>query len=202
VAVEQFLAGRLTFSGIPRVIEAALEATDRGGLALSTLAMCGRSMRGPATFRSKQSVRYHRRSSVRPPHPQESQWFRRLGLLLVLGVLIFVHELGHFLVARWFGVRVLTFSLGFGPKIPEVDARRHGVLRQRHPARRLREDGRRNHQDERLGAPDEFMSKSRWVRFLVYLAGPADERVSRHRGPDDCAANGADVPLLQQRAGG
>ena len=38
VAVEQFLAGRLTFSGIPRVIEAALEATDRGGLALSTLA--------------------------------------------------------------------------------------------------------------------------------------------------------------------
>jgi len=38
VAVEQFLAGRLTFSGIPRVIEAALDATDRGGLALSTLA--------------------------------------------------------------------------------------------------------------------------------------------------------------------
>jgi 1-deoxy-D-xylulose-5-phosphate reductoisomerase len=38
VAVEQFLAGRLTFSGIPRVIAAALDATDRGGLALSTLA--------------------------------------------------------------------------------------------------------------------------------------------------------------------
>ena len=40
-----------------------------------------------------------------------------LAFLLVLGVLIFVHELGHFLVARWYGVRVLTFSLGFGPKI-------------------------------------------------------------------------------------
>jgi RIP metalloprotease RseP len=39
------------------------------------------------------------------------------AFLLVLGVLIFVHELGHFLVARWYGVRVLTFSLGFGPKI-------------------------------------------------------------------------------------
>ncbi|MEO5376451.1 MAG: RIP metalloprotease RseP [Magnetococcus sp. DMHC-6] len=37
--------------------------------------------------------------------------------LVVLGVLIFVHELGHFLVARFFGVRVLIFSLGFGPKI-------------------------------------------------------------------------------------
>ena len=35
--------------------------------------------------------------------------------LFVLGVLIFVHELGHFLVARWYGVKVLAFSLGFGP---------------------------------------------------------------------------------------
>ena len=40
-----------------------------------------------------------------------------LAFLFVLGVLIFVHELGHFLLARWNGVRVLTFSLGFGPKL-------------------------------------------------------------------------------------
>ena len=40
-----------------------------------------------------------------------------LAFLFVLGVLIFVHELGHFLAARRVGVRVLTFSLGFGPKI-------------------------------------------------------------------------------------
>ena len=32
-------------------------------------------------------------------------------------ILVFFHELGHFLVARWAGVRVLTFSIGFGPKI-------------------------------------------------------------------------------------
>ena len=37
--------------------------------------------------------------------------------IFVLGVLIFVHELGHFLVAKWLGVTVLRFSLGFGPKI-------------------------------------------------------------------------------------
>ena len=43
-----------------------------------------------------------------------------LSFLFVLGVLIFVHELGHFLVARRHGVRVLTFSLGFGPKILKV----------------------------------------------------------------------------------
>ena len=39
------------------------------------------------------------------------------SFLLVIGVLIFVHELGHFLAARRVGIRVLTFSLGFGPKI-------------------------------------------------------------------------------------
>ncbi|MBF0625779.1 MAG: RIP metalloprotease RseP [Magnetococcales bacterium] len=37
--------------------------------------------------------------------------------VVVLGALIFVHELGHFLAARFYGVRVLTFSLGFGPRI-------------------------------------------------------------------------------------
>ena len=37
--------------------------------------------------------------------------------ILLLGVLIFIHELGHFLAARYFGVRVEVFSLGFGPKI-------------------------------------------------------------------------------------
>ena len=39
-----------------------------------------------------------------------------LSTALVLGVLIFVHELGHFLVAKRSGVTVLRFSLGFGPK--------------------------------------------------------------------------------------
>lgn len=40
-----------------------------------------------------------------------------LSFVLVLGVLIFVHELGHFLLAKAFGVRVLKFSLGFGNKV-------------------------------------------------------------------------------------
>ncbi|MBW2711362.1 MAG: site-2 protease family protein, partial [Deltaproteobacteria bacterium] len=39
------------------------------------------------------------------------------ALVIVLGVLIFFHELGHFLVARLLGVGVETFSLGFGPKM-------------------------------------------------------------------------------------
>lgn len=40
--------------------------------------------------------------------------------VILLGILIFVHELGHFLVARWCGVRVETFSLGFGKKLFQV----------------------------------------------------------------------------------
>ena len=40
-----------------------------------------------------------------------------LAVLFVLSVVIFIHELGHFLVARWCGVRVKTFSLGFGREI-------------------------------------------------------------------------------------
>jgi regulator of sigma E protease len=43
---------------------------------------------------------------------QKAWWF-----LVVLGVLVAFHELGHFLAARWVGVKVLKFSLGFGPKL-------------------------------------------------------------------------------------
>ncbi|RJR23030.1 MAG: RIP metalloprotease RseP [Desulfobacteraceae bacterium] len=40
-----------------------------------------------------------------------------IPFVIVLGILIFFHELGHFLVAKYFGVKILKFSLGFGPKI-------------------------------------------------------------------------------------
>ena len=40
-----------------------------------------------------------------------------IPFLFGLSVVVFFHELGHFLVARWCGVRVLTFSVGFGPEI-------------------------------------------------------------------------------------
>jgi len=38
-----------------------------------------------------------------------------VSFVVVLGILIFVHELGHFLLAKWLGVKVEKFSLGFGP---------------------------------------------------------------------------------------
>jgi regulator of sigma E protease len=95
-----------------------------------------------------------------------------LAFLLVLGVLIFVHELGHFLVARWYGVRVLTFSLGFGPKVLKVTRGGTEYCVSAVPLGGYVKMAGETTADERQGAPDEFLSKSKWVRFQVYLAGP------------------------------
>src|SRR4030088_2877749 len=46
--------------------------------------------------------------------------------LFVLTIVVFFHELGHFLVARWCGVRVLVFSIGFGPELVGFNDR-HGT---------------------------------------------------------------------------
>src|ERR1043165_8449055 len=95
-----------------------------------------------------------------------------LAFLLVLGVLIFVHELGHFLVARWYGVRVLTFSLGFGPKILKFTRGATEYCISAIPVGGYVKMAGESTADERAGAPDEFLSKSKWIRFQVYLAGP------------------------------
>ena len=49
-----------------------------------------------------------------------------IPFLFVLSLVVFFHELGHFLVARWCGVRVLVFSIGFGPEIVGFNDR-HGT---------------------------------------------------------------------------
>jgi regulator of sigma E protease len=49
-----------------------------------------------------------------------------IPFLFVLTIVVFFHELGHFLVARWNGVKVLTFSLGFGPELAGFNDR-HGT---------------------------------------------------------------------------
>src|SRR3954454_11828530 len=52
--------------------------------------------------------------------------YSALPFLFVLTLVVFFHELGHFLVARWCGVRVLVFSVGFGPEIVGFNDR-HGT---------------------------------------------------------------------------
>ena len=95
-----------------------------------------------------------------------------LSFLFVLGVLVFVHELGHFLVARWHGVRVITFSLGFGPKIFTVTRGGTEYCISIVPLGGYVKLAGETVEDSRVGAPDEFLSKSKWVRFQVYIAGP------------------------------
>ena len=65
------------------------------------------------------------------------------SIVLLLGGLIFVHELGHFLVAKSLGVKVVRFSIGFGPAALRVQARRDRVPDLAPAARRVREDGGR-----------------------------------------------------------
>ena len=96
-----------------------------------------------------------------------------LSFVFVLGVLVFVHELGHFLMARWLGVRVLTFAIGFGPKIAKF--RRGdtdyaiGILPLGGYVKMAGEDP----DDPRSGAADEFLSRPKWDRFRILMMGPA-----------------------------
>src|SRR6266550_1365020 len=95
-----------------------------------------------------------------------------LAFAFVLGVLVFVHELGHFLAAKRVGIRVLKFQLGFNPTI--VSVRRGeteysiGAL----PLGGYVKMAGESVEDERSGRPDEFLSKSRWERFQVLIMGP------------------------------
>lgn len=89
-----------------------------------------------------------------------------------LGVIIVVHEAGHLMVAKAFGVRVLTFSVGFGRRLwgfrrGETEYRVSVV-----PLGGYVRLGGEN-PDEVTDDPREFLNKPRWQRVLVYLAGPA-----------------------------
>jgi regulator of sigma E protease len=95
-----------------------------------------------------------------------------LAFLFVLGVLIFVHELGHFLAARRVGVRVLTFSLGFGPKILKVTRGDTEYCISAIPLGGYVKMAGENPDDPRSGRPDEFLSKSKWQRFQILIMGP------------------------------
>ncbi|MBF0195846.1 MAG: RIP metalloprotease RseP [Magnetococcales bacterium] len=98
--------------------------------------------------------------------------------LVVLGVLIFVHELGHFLVARYFGVRVLVFSLGFGPRIGGWSDKtgteyQLSVIPLGGYVKML---GEANDDDTPIAKEDlkySFATQNVWQRFAIVFAGPA-----------------------------
>ena len=95
-----------------------------------------------------------------------------LAFVFVLGVLIFVHELGHFLMARRIGVRVLTFSLGFGPKLLSFRRGDTEYCVSAIPLGGYVKMAGENPEDTRTGSADEFLSKTKWQRFQVLVMGP------------------------------
>jgi regulator of sigma E protease len=115
--------------------------------------------------------------------------------LLVLGVLVFVHELGHFLVARWYGVRVITFSLGFGKKILKFTRGGTEYCISLVPLGGYVKLAGETVQDTPTGDPAEFLSKSKWIRFQVYLAGPVMNLAMAVIVLAFVRAQGADLPI-------
>jgi regulator of sigma E protease len=94
-------------------------------------------------------------------------------MAIVLGFLILIHEFGHFAVAKYFGVKVEVFSIGFGKRLlgftrGETDYRISAI-----PLGGYVKMSGENPMDARSGDPGEFLSHSRWQRFLVAIAGPA-----------------------------
>ncbi len=95
-----------------------------------------------------------------------------ISFLFVLAILIFVHEFGHFLVAKKSGIRVERFSLGFPPKIIGRKMGETEYMISALPLGGYVKLAGEN-PDEITGQPWEFMSKPVWTRALVVLAGPA-----------------------------
>ena len=92
--------------------------------------------------------------------------------ILGLGLIIFVHEFGHFLVAKLFGVRVHVLSLGFGKRLWGFDFRGTDYRIAALPlGGYVQMAGVQP--EEATGDPGDFYFKPRWQRILVYLAGPA-----------------------------
>ncbi len=101
-----------------------------------------------------------------------------LAFVFVLGIIIFVHEFGHLITAKAFGMRVFVFSFGFGKRLAgfqwgDTDCRLSAiplggyVKLEGEPGDGLSED------TSARGDGRDFVSRPRWQRFLVYLAGPA-----------------------------
>lgn len=92
--------------------------------------------------------------------------------IFVLGVLIFFHELGHFLMAKKAGIRVDKFSLGFPPTILKKKFGETEYCLGIVPLGGYVKMAGETPGEEVTGAPDEFMSKSVGARALVVFAGP------------------------------
>src|SRR6202171_5745826 len=92
--------------------------------------------------------------------------------LVLIGVMILIHELGHYWAARFFDVKVETFSFGFGPRLfgfhrGETDFRFSAILFGGYVKMAGEQPG-----DENAADPRSFLAKPRWQRLIIGFAGP------------------------------
>ena len=116
--------------------------------------------------------------------------------LFAFGILIMIHELGHFLLARAFGVGIYEFSIGMGPKIFSRKGKKTFKVRRKQELEELDEEGKpivfeetltteyslralpiggyvsMVGEDEAEDTPDAFCNKKVWQRILITIAGP------------------------------
>ena len=95
---------------------------------------------------------------------------------LTLGVLIFIHELGHFLACRFAGVGVEKFSIGFGPELLSWQGKETRYSISLVPfGGFVKPSGETQEEIEKRGKPDphDFLAASIWNRFLILVAGVA-----------------------------
>ena len=97
-----------------------------------------------------------------------------ISFVIVLGLLIFVHEFGHFLFAKLFGVKVLRFSLGFGPKLFGRQIGETEYLISAFPlGGYVKMYGENPGEEvEEAEANRSFSGKPLWQRFLIVAGGP------------------------------
>ena len=105
-----------------------------------------------------------------------------LAFVFVLGIIIFVHEFGHLITAKAFGMRVFVFSFGFGKRLfgfkwGETDCRVSAVPLGGYVKLEGEGDDLLSEDTSEMGDGQDFLSRPRWQRFLVYLAGPAMKAV-------------------------
>ena len=91
--------------------------------------------------------------------------------LIVIGILVFVHEFGHFIVAKRAGVRVEKFSLGMGPKVVGYKKGDTEYVLSALPLGGYVKMAGENPDEESTGAADEFQSKTPWQRAKIAAAG-------------------------------
>ena len=96
-----------------------------------------------------------------------------LAFIAVIGVVITIHEFGHFAVAKLLKIRVLTFSIGFGPRLVGFTRGDTDYRLCAFPVGGYVKMAGETYDEERKGSPDEFLAHPRWHRFLVAVAGPA-----------------------------